>query len=408
MVATVDQQVECIPLLRCLACDSSSLRTYLDLGRQPLANDVHHGTVELAEFPLAVNFCGECYHSQLTHAVDPDLLFRDYAYVSGTTTTLAGYFEQFARDVDISFGGKRLAVLDIAGNDGSLLSQFAALGHDVLNVDPAENLKPLSESNGVPVLCEYWGVDTYLALPDVYDVIVAMNVLGHVANPHAFLIGCRNALADDGRVYVQTSQRRMVELGQLDTLYHEHLSFFTAESFLTLVARAGLTVEHVEIVPVHGESYLWCLARGGESDGSVAALLDYENDHLYYSNATYAEFGMKAATSATWLFQVVDEYRDAGYACVGYGAAAKGMTMLRYAEVTLDCIVDDNPLKIGLLTPGGDIPIVAVDHLVSIDAPLCCVVMSWNFWSEIIDRVKAVRNRDDDVFCRYFPQHEIV
>lgn len=403
MVATVDQMTQCTPLQHCLACNSGHLQTYLDLGWQELANDVHDGSIELGEFPLAVQYCTDCWHSQLTHAVDPDLLFKNYAYVSGTTGTLAKYFERFARDVSSTFGTRRLSVLDIAGNDGSLLTQFAALGHDVLNVDPAENLKPLSEARGVPVLCEYWGVDTYLALPDVYDVIVAMNVLGHVANPHAFLIGCRNALADGGVVYIQTSQCRMVELGQMDTLYHEHLSFFTAESFLTLAARAGLTVQSVEIVPVHGESYLWCLSRGGESDRSVDALLDYENEHGYYDADTYAEFGMGAESTATWLYQVVDVYRDADYAVVGYGAAAKGMTMLKFADVTLDCIVDDNPLKIGLLTPGTDIPIVNVEHLTTIEPPLCCVILSWNFAPEIIARVKAVRNRDDDIFVQYFP-----
>ena len=407
MVATVDQMTQCTPMLHCLACDSTDLRTHLDLGWQPLANDYHDGTTELAEFPLAVNVCGECYHSQLTYAVNPDLLFKEYSYVSGTTATLSAYFDEFVAKVEAQSSGRRLSVLDIAGNDGTLLNKFAWHGHDVLNVDPAANLTELSLANDVPTLCEYWGVDTYLALPDVYDVIVAMNVLGHVDNPLAFLIGCRNALADRGQIYVQTSQCEWIQRGEFDTCYHEHHSYFTAKSFLRLAERAGLNVRSVAKPAIHGTSYLWTLAFDGEPDASVAELLAYETAHDYYDVDAYNEFANDAVSTSQWLLQVVDLYGDAGFATVGYGAAAKGNTLLNFGGVGLDCIVDNNPLKVGKLTPGMNIPIVDIEHLRTIDAPLCCVVLAWNFFPEIVGRVKAVRSRADDVFVRLFPTKEI-
>lgn len=403
MVATVDQMTQCEPILRCLACDGDQLTTYLDLGHTELANDFHNGSVEQADFPLSVNYCQNCYHSQLSVSVAPDLMFKNYAYVSGTTKTLDAYFAWFTDWVLDQMHVDRPAILEVAGNDGSLLAKFVKQGCEVLNVDPAANLTFTSEHNGVPTLCEFWGVDTPYALDRKYEAVIAMNVLGHVSNPLAFLIGCRNALTDDGKIFIQTSQAEGCISSQWDTFYHEHASYFVLRSFMALAKRAGLTITSVMKPAIHGTSYLLTMEIGGVPDASVDRLLTWETANDFYDDDTYSGFGMGAQSTATWLAQVIDLYRDAGYACVGYGAAAKGMTVLRYAEVMLDMIVDDNDLKIGLLTPGTNIPVVAIDALTEIDEPLCCVILSWNFAPEIMERVKKIRNRDDDVFAQYFP-----
>lgn len=405
MVATVDQMTQCEPILRCLACDGDQLTEYLDLGYHALANDFHDGSIEQGEFPLVVQHCQNCYHSQLSHAVNPELMFTDYAYVSGTTSTLSAYFDWFLSFVEDQFNLDKLAVLDLAGNDGSLLAKFARNGHEVLNIDPAANLTFTSRHNGVPTLCEFWNADTYLALDRKYDCVIAMNVLGHVSNPLGFLIGCRNALADGGKIFIQTSQSEWLSRGDWDCVYSEHISYFSALSFTTLAKRAGLHATRVMKPEIHGRSYLWTLTKESQSgnDGTVQALLEWEHVNGFDDDDTYTEFSVGAQATATWLAQVVDLYRDAGYAVCGYGAAAKGMAVLRFAEVALDFIVDDAPLKIGLLTPGTDIPVVAIDHLLTIDEPLCCVILSWNFAPEIMERVKKIRNRDDDVFAQYFP-----
>src|ERR1035437_429707 len=407
MVATLEDESRCTPMLRCLACGSGSLVPYLDLGRQPLANDVHDGTIELAKFPLGLNRCVDCTNSQLTHAVGPDLLFRDYSYVSGTSNTLSAYFDDFVADTDAHFDFAPLSVMDIAGNDGSLLSKFAAHGHRVLNVDPAANLVATAEANGVPTICDYWDSDIARTFDVQFDVVVAMNVLGHVSDPLDFLVGCREVLTRDGCIYIQTSQAEMCETGQLDAVYSEHASYFTARSFLHLADRAGLVVQDVRKVPVHGVSYLWRLGLSGERWQSVWDLLQYEVVAGYYTDQTYRDFGDKAERAANFLYQVTDEYRDAGYAVVGYGAAAKGNVMLSFADVDLDFIVDENPLKIGLLTPGQDISIVGIDALSDIDEPLCMVVLCWNFYREVTDRVQNLRQRSDDVFVRTFPSPHV-
>ena len=408
MVATVDDQSRWTAITHCLACGhGAGLFEYIDLGHQPLANDYHDGSVDLATFPLSVSCCRKCWHSQLRVAVDPDLLFKDYAYVSGTTATMLTHFDEFIERVESTFQREHLSILDIAGNDGSLLAKFAAHGHVVLNVDPATNLTATSEANGVPTLCAYWQDGILAKLDRQYDVIVAMNVLGHVADPLSFLVNCRYALADGGRVYIQTSMCEMLEHGEFDTIYHEHISYFTARSFIELARRSGLTVEHVDKVAIHGTSYLWRLSVDGESDPSVDDLLAYEYNHGYYGPELYDEFARSAHRIADFLVQVVDTYRDAGYACVGYGAAAKAQVVLNYAGVDLDVIVDDNPLKQARLTPGSDIPIVSVDYLAEIDTPMLCVITSWNYFPEIMGRIKAVRDRSDDVFMRYFPETDV-
>ena|ERR1039458_998347 len=405
MVATVNDQSRCAPLYCCLACGSGLLVTYLDLGQQPLANDYHDGSVELATFPLAVNVCESCFHSQLTHAVEPDLLFRDYTYVSGTTTTLSAYFDEFVTRVEVAQPG-HLRVLDLAGNDGTLLAKFAAQGHDVLNVDPARNLTEVSEAHGVPTYCAYWNTVTASELTDRFDVVIAMNVLGHVSDPLGFLIACKSVLSDDGRLYIQTSQSEMLN-GQFDVIYAEHASYFNMSSFLRLTERAGLTVRSVTKPAIHGTSYLWELADGGSRGDSIHECLFFEELNGYYDSQTYENFGKFAEATAMWLDQTIDVYRDGGYALVGYGAAAKGNTLLNFSQVDLDCIVDDNPLKIGLLTPGRNIPIVDIHHLEKISDPICVVVLAWNFYSEIRDRITKVRNRKNDIFVRVFPDKTV-
>src|SRR5271165_5594033 len=164
------------PLRSCLACGGAALTPYLDLGAQPLANTYHDGKAPLDAYPLGVNVCGDCFHTQLTVAVNPDLMFRNYLYVSGTTTTLSRYFEDFVSRVERDFGdGRKLRVLDIASNDGSLLEKFKVKGHPVLGCDPAENLRPLSEAKGVPTLVSYWDEAALKQSGGAFDVIVAMN-----------------------------------------------------------------------------------------------------------------------------------------------------------------------------------------------------------------------------------------
>lgn len=418
---------------RCLACGGSELAHYCDLGHQPLANAFTAESTNLSVYPLGLNVCTECWHSQNLVAVNPHILYDSYAYASGTSATLRRYFADFVTRVESDFDeaayddapceanivapdrwpGQPIRVLDIACNDGSLLKAFQARGHIVFGVDPAKNL---SADWGFPGSNDFWNENTATILAETaepFDVIVAMNVLGHTADPLTFLQLCKKVLAPGGRIYVQTSQAHMVENCEFDTVYHEHLSFFTAVSWLKLAARAGLYVADASIVDIHGGSYLLTLmVREHEEQHcpAVHALWDAERAAGLYDLVTYEHFQQRVKDRLDLTRHALNLYR-AGRKVVGYGAAAKAMTFLNALlpawrherDHPFAYFVDDSPLKQGMLCPGSGIPVLPPDALDDEPTSLLIVIGAWNMAPEIIERVKARRPDRKDLFLTYFP-----
>jgi 2-polyprenyl-3-methyl-5-hydroxy-6-metoxy-1,4-benzoquinol methylase len=335
-------------------------------------------------------------------------MFRNYLYVSGTTSTLASYFEDFVlrteRDLN---AGRPLRVLDIASNDGSLLEAFRRRGHEVVGVDPAENLRALSEAKGIFTVVSYWNEDALRQSGGAFDVVVAMNVLAHIPTPLEFLRLCARAVRPGGRIYIQTSQAKMVEHGEFDTIYHEHHSFFTVRSFMALAARAGLAIADIRHVPVHGISYLVQFTPDTAATRSTADDFEigrHETSAGYYDVMTYRRFARRALEIRNDLSEILANSRAAGYRLAGYGAAAKGMTLLNFARLDLDYIVDDNRMKIGLLTPGRNIPVVGPEHLETDPASTVFLILAWNFRDEIMRRIRARRHDDSDRYLTCFPR----
>lgn len=414
--------VRYVELDRCLACGGSELTPYLQLPDMPLANDFR--TPENAEpanlptYSLGLNVCATCYHSQNLVAVDPTILYSNYAYASGTSATLRQYFGGFVTRVEQDGPGHRaLRVLDIACNDGSLLKEFQARGHKVYGVDPAQNLADEALIAGVPVTVGFWSERTIELLNvgrgriEQFDVIVAMNVLGHTSDPLTFLQLCKRVLAPGGRIYVQTSQAHMVENCEFDTVYHEHLSFFTARSFSRLARRAGLVIEEMIETPIHGGSYLVQM----KDDGGLPWVgrvdqEDTEDAHGVYDLVTYEHFQQRVKDRLDLTRHALNMYR-AGRKVVGYGAAAKAMTFINALlpawrherDHPFAYFVDDSPLKQGTLCPGSGIPVLPPDALDDEPTSLLIVVGSWNFLPEIKERVKVRRPDRKDLFLVYFP-----
>jgi len=368
-------------LERCLCCGEAMPDPFLDLGAQPLANNYHDGMHPLPTYPLAVAQCNSCRHRQLTVAVEPAEMFDTYLYVSGTSRTLHNYFRDFVTRI-VAEAGANIHVLDIGCNDGSLLQAFAPYVTAVCGVDPAQNLTELARASGIDVITGYWSETMARSWTKRFEVIVAMNVVAHVADPLGFLTACKHVLAPGCRIYVQTSQCNWLENGEFDCVYHEHLSYFTEESFCEISKRAGLHLAKVEKVPIHGESWLFTLT---DPLGRFAAEVEAVRD---------------------WMRARTERARTDGYAVVGYGAAAKGNTVLNYAGIALDYIVDDNPLKWGLLTPGTNIPIVGSDRLCEEDRPVALFLLAWNFEKEIVEQVRRMRTGKYTRFVRYFPTRE--
>lgn len=365
-------------LTECLACGRDRLAVALSLGRQPLANQFTAAPAVLPAYPLHLVRCADCGHLQLSGSVDRAALFTDYIYRSGTTDTLRAYFARFAEWVTARHGVGR--VLDIACNDGSQLDAFAALGWDTCGVDPAVNLSPL---NRHPHRVGFF--DESCTDLGRFDVIVAQNVLAHTDDPLG-LLTVAGIMTE--HLYVQTSQARMVERGEFDTIYHEHLSFFTPATMQALAARAGLAVADVTVTPIHGDSFVFHLTHGTPA-----------TDLPGWSSAQVHRFAGDALTIIEDLREVLNRHRN----IVGYGAAAKAMTLLNAVGIGPAYIVDDATEKQGRFSPGIGTPVLAPAMLAGEAEPLELIPLAWNFHDEIVRRVREHYTGPLRTL-RYFPE----
>ena len=382
-------------LNKCVACDSGALESVVDLGAQPLANNYHSGEGGGTAYPLEMMVCKQCSHCQLSVAVDPEIMFKNYLYVTGTSQTLRDYAEWFAQMVNTEMPTGKMC--DIASNDGTQLDAFKDLGWETMGIEPAVNLVKDYKHYVINEFAQN------VTEPLQLDVVTAQNVLAHTADPLGILTKIKSWLKPNGRAYIQTSQANMFKRFEFDTIYHEHISFYCASSMTALCRRAGLEIIKVQKTPVHGTSYVFTLQH---------AECTLPQDHLNadperYNQATYDLFADNTYKTIMRLQYAVREARQRGMTIVGYGAAAKGMTVLNAAsKVQFDFIVDDNPLKQGLFTPGTDLPILSATAL-DMDEHLFVVPLAWNFYSEIQQRVRKIRGDKPTTYYRYFGSNTV-
>lgn len=407
-------QSNCVELKECLACGSSDLKMTLDLGFQPLANSYRADKLEWLEmFPLSINRCEKCFHVQLTHAVNPDLMFKDYLYVSGTSQTMKDHFRWFAdysKEYYELLSGEYLeTVLDIGCNDGSQLNYFLSDTIKTYGVDPAENLAEISRLNGHDIHVGYFDGD-FSRRAGNYNILIAQNVFAHNYDPLTFLRHAKNIMSSNSLLFIQTSQADMILNNEFDTIYHEHISFYNINSMNELCKRAGLQLIDVTKCPLHGNSYIFVISlwEWNARPANVANLIEMERRSGLLTDSTYVEYAEKCDRIAIELREAVNRAKKVGYKVIGYGAAAKGMTLLNFAGLSfndIDYIIDDNPLKQGLYTPGSSIPITSGDILSSLDpnAKIMFIPLAWNFFDEISAKIRSKRDNKEDRFMKYFP-----
>ena len=403
MVSNVKENTEC------LACGSPNIHMVLNLGEQALANSFLDDPHELeVKYPLAVNLCHGCFHLQLSHTVSPEIIYKNYLYATGTNQTIRDYCEWFANWTREYFTGTG-TVLDIGCNDGTQLDYLKRVGFDTYGIDPAQNLHERSSKNH-NVVCDFFGP---AAVPKLnmrdYDVIVAQNVCAHNPDPRGFLTSCAELMSDDTLLLVQTSQADMVLNNEFDTIYHEHVNFFNAFSMKQLAERVGLNLIDVIKTPIHGTSYIFVLSKVAVQKYQVENIIAMERAHGLLSVDRYNVWADKVERNINHLNQVLDEMRDLGATLIGYGAAAKGNTLLNFGNIALDFIIDDNPLKQGKYTPGMHIPVKSIDVLKEFDEhqQIAFIPLAWNFFDEIQSRILSVRANERDMFIRYFPEVKI-
>jgi len=393
---------------KCLVCGSDLSDVYLDLGEQPLANSYHKGET-LPRFPLQMRRCPSCYHSQLSVSVEPSAMFDHYLYISDTSKTLTDYFKWTTEYILSKLDRKPNNVLEIACNSGMLLEMFAKQGIKSVGIDPAKNLRPLSQERNLDVYVDYWTQDSAQHIVNEqgqFDLILAFHVLPHVPDPNSFIAACVQALAPGGTVFIQTSQCDMFINNEFDVIYHEHTSYFTGQSIKTLARNHGLAVTSIIKTDIHSKSFLFSLERlsTNKSEIQLDQLIADETANGIYSAKKYQDFANNAGLIKYQLTENLARLRAQGYIIIGYGAAAKGNTLLNYINVKLDYIIDDNEMKWGYLTPGTDIEIHGIDLLSKQEFDkIVFVPLAWNFYAEIVERIKKVRNTESDIFVKYFP-----
>lgn len=406
-------QKNSVELKNCLACGSSNLKLTLDLNEQPLANSYKDTSQEEQEtFPLAINRCQHCYHVQLTHAVNPELMFKNYLYVSGTSKTMDEHFKWFA-DFTIEYFQSIIHkdpenVFDIGCNDGSQLRHYKNFELDTYGIDPAENLAQKSMFRGHKIFVDFFDANFILKNGSEYDIITAQNVFAHNYDPYTFMLCAKKIMHRDSLFFIQTSQADMIMNNEFDTIYHEHISFYNINSMNELCKRSDMFLVDVIKCPLHGNSYIFVVSKNplNARSAHIYNLIEMERKQGLLSDDTYVKYAEKCNSVVDILQKIVNGNKPF-YKIVGYGAAAKGMTLLNYSGIHMDYIIDDNPLKQGKFTPGSNIEICSIDRLDDETVPIMFIPLAWNFFNEIKSRIKTKRDNHNDRFCTYFPKIEV-
>ena len=392
----------------------------LELGPQPLANSLPRSPADFATesfYPLDVFFCEDCSLVQLLDVIDAETLFRDYIYVTGTSATIAEHNERYARAVIEQIGaGPRDLVVEIASNDGSLLRCFGPYGVRTLGVEPAANIAAIARAAGIETVNEFFSAGTALTLRRAHGpakAILANNVLAHVDDTRDFLRGIRTLLAEDGMAVIEVPYLGdLLERLEYDTVYHEHLCYFSATTITALCAAAGLSVRRIDRVPVHGGSlrvYAADAARTGNHADRVRVMVENETARGFTRLALYMSLAADVAANRSALLAMLDRLRAEGKRVAGYGAPAKGNTLLNYCGIgpdRLEFTVDRNAMKVGRCTPGTHIPILPVSALLE-RQPDHVLILAWNFADEIIAQ-QAEYQRRGGRFIIPIPQPRIV
>lgn len=391
--------------LRCRFCESPLHHTFADLGMSPLSNSYPRAD-QLSQmepfYPLHARVCGACFLVQLEEVQSPEKIFRDYAYFSSYSKSWLKHAREFAETAIERFHlDKESLVVEVASNDGYLLQYFQSKGVQVLGVEPAKNVASAAEKKGVRTLMRFFGSGVAREMLDSgqsADLIVANNVLAHVPDLKDFVAGLKLILRPSGTIAVEFPHLiRLMEGNQFDTIYHEHFSYFSFCTAENLFAAQGLRVFDVEEMATHGGSLRLFLCHSQNetrpASPAVAELREREIAAGMRNLETYSRFGERVRETKRALLECLIELKRARKSIVGYGAAAKGNTLLNYCGIGrdfLDYTVDISPHKQDHFLPGTHIPICHPD-MIRQTKPDYVLILPWNLRDEIVDQLAEIR-----------------
>jgi SAM-dependent methyltransferase len=389
----------------CRFCAAPLEIVFADLGMSPLANsyltpDQANGMEPF--YPLRVYVCSQCFLVQLEQFETPDHIFSDYAYFSSYSSSWLEHSERYAEQMIDRFGfGADSQVVELASNDGYLLQYFRDRGVPVLGIEPAANVAKVAEKNGIPTLVEFFGreVAAAQAAKGQADLLLGNNVLAHVPDLNDFVGGMKILLKPGGVITMEFPHlMRLIDDNQFDTIYHEHFSYFSFLTVSRVFAAHGMKLFDVEELPTHGGSLR---IYGAHEDDEAKPqtdrareLAERERRAGYEDIEIYRAYSHGVQEEKRSILSFLIDLKRQGRSIAGYGAPAKGNTMLNFCGVGadfLDYTVDLNPHKQGHFLPGSHIPIYAPDHLRE-TRPDVVLILPWNLRDEIVEQHAYIRD----------------
>lgn len=403
----------------CRSCGGEHLEKVLSLGNMPLANALltpqQLQQVE-PKYPLDLAFCPRCTLVQITETVPPDQLFTNYLYFSSFSETMLKDSEELAYRLITSRSlGENSLVVELGSNDGYQLQFFLKKGVPVLGIDPASNVARIAQEKGIRTLCRFFGEKLARELCEegtCADIIIAKNVLAHVADLHGFVEGIRILLRAGGTAIIEVPYLKdLIDRREFDTIYHEHLCYFSLTALDHLFRAHQMILSDVERIPIHGGSLRLSVSHEGEAEpgNSVASLLCQERGWRVDSLESYVGFGREVENIRASLRSLIQSLKDHGKRVAAYGAAAKGAVLLNCCGIGTDLIdfaVDLNPHKQGLFLPGVHLRVYSPSRLLE-EMPDYTLLLAWNIADEIV-RQQAEYIRRGGRFIVPIPEPRVI
>ena len=391
---------------KCRFCKTTLKHTFVDLGMSPLSNSyLKLEQLNKAEkfYPLHAYVCEQCLLVQLEEFESPDHIFSDYAYFSSYSDSWLDHAKQYTSLMIDRFGfNESSQIIEIASNDGYLLQFFQEHNIPVLGVEPAANVAQVAEAKGISTLVKFFGVQTAHELLEqgkASDLLLGNNVLAHVPDINDFVAGMKIILKPEGIITMEFPHLwQLINQNQFDTIYHEHFSYLSFTTVEKIFAQHGLTLFDVEELPTHGGS-LRIYGKHDRNQKLVVSdrvtLLKAKEQRAGLDNIeAYLQFGDRVMSTKRKLLSFLIELKDAGKIIVGYGAPAKGNTLLNYCGIRtdlLDYTCDRSPHKQGLFLPGTHIPIYHPDKIAE-TKPDYVLILPWNLKDEIRSQLSYIRD----------------
>ena len=391
---------------KCRICSSKNLEMVLDLGKQPPANSfIDQSELNSLEpkFPLRLFWCHDCFLVQLLDIVDKEYLFKNYLYMTSASKPIVEHFTKYAKEIYEEFlqGKDDPFVVEIGSNDGSLLAEFQKLGTLILGIEPATNLANLANQSNITTTNTFFSskIGKEITQSRNASVVVANNVIGHVEDLQDLMEGIRILIGENGVFIFEVPYLvDLIKKLEFDTIYHEHLSYFSLLPIMNLTNLYGLEIFDIKQQSVHGGTIRVFISQKNnfKAKDSVKHFLDEEHRFGLDDIEIYRSFSIKVAEFKRKLKTELEIIKKENKSIFGYGAPAKGNVLLNYCNIDthfLDYVIDTTPLKQGKYTPGTHIPIFPPEKILDKGDGYVALLLAWNYESEILEKEKQFRDK---------------